>query len=158
MLAFIDATVKGKVDRFIELTSDNRPDDPSIKLHSGLYYHCNDVWNPEVGDLRVQFSFSGLEGTKWTVIGKLEHGKIVPFQTNVQIPVLLVMEGEHTLNDAFKAAHHTHRMHTWSFRFAGWLLLFFAITSTSTLMHILCKFYYFLFILNEYLFFRFFFC
>lgn len=49
------------------------------------------------------------------------------------------MEGEHTLNNAFKAAHHTHRMHTWSFRFTGWLLLFFAITSTSTFLHILCK-------------------
>lgn len=56
--------VKSRVTDFIELTSDSRPDDASVKLHSGLYYHCNDIWNPEVGDLRVQFSFAGLEGTK----------------------------------------------------------------------------------------------
>lgn len=55
--------VKSRVSDFIELTSDTRPDDASVKLHSGLYYHCNDIWNPEVGDLRVQFSFAGLEGT-----------------------------------------------------------------------------------------------
>lgn len=56
--------VKKKITQFTELTSDSRPDDPSVKLHSGLYYHCNDMWNPEVGDLRIQFTFAGLEGTK----------------------------------------------------------------------------------------------
>lgn len=59
----LGSAVKSKVTRFIELTSDSRPEDPSVKLHSGLYYHCNDVFTPEVGDLRIQFSFSGLEGT-----------------------------------------------------------------------------------------------
>lgn len=59
----LGSAVKSKITRFIELTSDSRPEDPSVKLHSGLYYHCNDVFNPEVGDLRIQFSFAGLEGT-----------------------------------------------------------------------------------------------
>lgn len=134
-----DAEVKSKMFRFTEMTADTRPDDPSIKLHSGLYYHCNDVWNPEVGDLRVQFSFAGLEGTKLTVIGQLSNGRIVPFVTNVKISVLLVLEGQHTLHEAFKTEHHLNRISTWSFRFVGWLLLFFAITCTSTLIHILCE-------------------
>ena len=56
--------VKAKMVKFTEITSDNRPDDISLKLHSGMYYHCNDVYNPEIGDLRVQFSFAGLEGTR----------------------------------------------------------------------------------------------
>lgn len=59
----LGSAVKSKVTRLIDLTSDSRPEDPSVKLHSGLYYHCNDVFNPEVGDLRIQFSFGGLEGT-----------------------------------------------------------------------------------------------
>lgn len=53
---------KSKIDNYIEITSDTRPDDPAIKLHSGLYYHCNDVFNPEVGDIRLQFLTAGIEG------------------------------------------------------------------------------------------------
>lgn len=53
---------KSKIDNYIEITSDTRPDDASIKLHSGLYYHCNDVFNPEIGDIRLQFLTAGIEG------------------------------------------------------------------------------------------------
>lgn len=53
---------KSEITNFIDITSDTRPDDPSIKLHSGLYYHCNDVFNPEIGDIRLQFTTAGIEG------------------------------------------------------------------------------------------------
>lgn len=46
---------KNEIDNYIEITSDTRPEDSAIKLHSGLYYHCNDVFNPEVGDIRLRF-------------------------------------------------------------------------------------------------------
>jgi hypothetical protein len=54
--------VISRINTFTELTSDTRPDDSSVKLHSGMYYHCNDVFEPEVGDIRIQFSFAGLQG------------------------------------------------------------------------------------------------
>lgn len=54
--------VKVEIQNYIEITSDTRPEDPSIKLHSGLYYHCNDVFNPEIGDIRLQFLTAGIEG------------------------------------------------------------------------------------------------
>lgn len=53
---------KSKIDNFIQVTSDTRPDDTSIKLHAGMYYHCEDIFNPKVGDIRIQFSFAGLQG------------------------------------------------------------------------------------------------
>lgn len=54
--------VKKEINDYIEITSDTRPDDPSIKLHSGLYYHCADLFNPEIGDIRLQFLTAGVEG------------------------------------------------------------------------------------------------
>lgn len=55
--------VKTEISNFIDITSDTRPEDPSIKLHSGLYYHCNDVFNPEIGDIRLKFQTAGVEGS-----------------------------------------------------------------------------------------------
>lgn len=54
-------TVKSEISNYFEITSDTRPEDPSIKLHSGLYYHCADVFNPEIGDIRLQFLTAGVE-------------------------------------------------------------------------------------------------
>lgn len=54
--------IKNKFNNYVELTSDTRPEDPNIKLHLGLYYHTNDIFNPEIGDIRILFSFAGMEG------------------------------------------------------------------------------------------------
>ena len=31
-------------------------------MHAGLYFHAKDVWESDVGDIRVQFSYAGREG------------------------------------------------------------------------------------------------
>lgn len=52
--------IKDKFNDFIEVTSGERPAGNEVKLHMGIYYHCDDVWNPEVGDIRVQFYYAGV--------------------------------------------------------------------------------------------------
>ncbi|XP_037939725.1 transmembrane protein 43 homolog [Teleopsis dalmanni] len=129
--------VKEKFSNYVELTSDQRPEDASIKLHLGIYYHSNDVFNPEIGDVRLLFSFSGMEGEMYTIVGKLENNKIVPYKTSRGLDVLLVYSGELNLSEVFKQEHHAQRLTTWGFRFMGWVLVFFGATCTSTLLHII---------------------
>uniref|UniRef100_T1GZS0 Transmembrane protein 43 homolog n=1 Tax=Megaselia scalaris TaxID=36166 RepID=T1GZS0_MEGSC len=68
---------KKKIEEYTEFTSDTRPEEPEIKLHMGFYYHTNDVFNPEIGDLRILFSFAGMEGEVYTVVGKLHQNRLV---------------------------------------------------------------------------------
>ena len=63
--------MKAKFEEFTAFTSDERPSDPGIKMHAGLYFHAKDVWESDVGDIRVQFSYAGREGEQVIYAGKM---------------------------------------------------------------------------------------
>lgn len=71
---------------------------------------------------------------QYTVVGQLRGHKIVPYVSRYNVPVLLVESGEHTPERALKTAHYSLKMKTWSVRAIGWLLLFFAVTCTSSII------------------------
>ena len=48
--------------KFTVFASDERPADRSIKLHGDIFYHCDNIEAPAVGDIRVQFSYAGKSG------------------------------------------------------------------------------------------------
>ncbi|XP_067642672.1 transmembrane protein 43 homolog [Eurosta solidaginis] len=129
--------IKNKFTNYVELTSDTRPEDPTIKMHLGLYYHTIDVFNPDIGDIRLLFSFAGMEGEMYTIVGKLVDNKLMPYRTSRGVDVLLVYSGELSIGEVFKQEHHAQRLTTWSYRFIGWVLVFFGVTCTSTLLHII---------------------
>ncbi|XP_017843799.1 transmembrane protein 43 homolog isoform X2 [Drosophila busckii] len=128
--------VKHKFTNYKELTSDIRPEDSSIKLHLGLYYHTNDVFNPEVGDLRLHFSYAGMEGEYYSVVGKLVKNKVTPYVTSRGVRVLLVYSGELSAAEMFKQEHRNQVLHTWYWRFVGCVLIFFGVTCNSKLLRI----------------------
>lgn len=153
----LGTAAKSEITTFIDITSDTRPEDSSIKLHSGLYYHCDDVFNPEIGDVRLQFTTAGIEGNyvsfslrasfvvlitfvcstlQYTIVGQFENGLIVPYETSIETNVMIVLSGRHSIEDAFHAAHYERKLQSWGLRFIGWVFLFFAVTCTSELLSI----------------------
>lgn len=154
---FLSQELKEKFTDFEEVTSDERPDRRDIKLHLGIYYHCRvsissyiislsllfifqDVWNPEVGDIRVQFYYAGLTGEPVTVIAKQEKGMLVPYTTSKGKVMALLRNGNLNIAEMFSAEHWDAKLATWKLRFYGGVFIYFAVICWSRLLRIVCEY------------------
>ncbi|XP_066587375.1 transmembrane protein 43 homolog [Prorops nasuta] len=126
--------LKKKFHDFVEVTSDERPERKDIKMHSGLYYHSNDLWNPAVGDIRIQFSYAGKAGDLYSVVGMLEKGIIVPYITSKGEEILLQRRHKVSVDQMFHLEHVHNYWRTWSIRGLGWLVLFLAATCLANIL------------------------
>jgi hypothetical protein len=133
--------LKEKFNEFSVFTSDERPSNPAIKMHAGLYFHANDVWKPQIGDIRVQFSYAGKTGDQVTVIGKQSGREIRPFETETGDELLILHSGLKTASDLFQHEHAQNRFQTYVFRFGGWLIAFLGFNCLSSFLDILGTFY-----------------
>ncbi|KAL0109598.1 hypothetical protein PUN28_014566 [Cardiocondyla obscurior] len=126
--------LKSKFKDFIEITSDERPEQKTIKMHSGLYYHSVDLWNPQVGDLRLQFSYAGKHGDVYSVVGLLEKDTIKPYYTADGEEILLQQRYRISVEQMF----HFERVHnywrTWANRGLGWLIIFIAASCLANIL------------------------
>lgn len=134
---------KERINNYIEVTSDTRPDDPAVKMHSGRYYHCDDVFNPRIGDLRIQFSIAGVAGELYTVIGTVHNGNIVPFFSKAGKFLMIVRKGELSLEDTLRKEHQAQKLTTWGIRFIGFIFIFTCVSCLSQLITHLCKVFIF---------------
>ncbi|KAH0945621.1 hypothetical protein HN011_000728 [Eciton burchellii] len=133
--AFIFSTeLKKKFNNFVEITSDERPERKDIKMHSGLYYHSIDLWNPQVGDLRLQFSYAGKSGDVYSVIGLLEKDTIKPYYTSHNEEILLQRRHKISVDQMFHLEHVHNYWRTWTIRGLGWLVLFVAATCLTNIL------------------------
>ncbi|XP_046831117.1 transmembrane protein 43 homolog isoform X3 [Vespa crabro] len=140
--AFIlGSELKKKFNEFVEITSDERPERKDIKMHSGLYYHSADLWNPQVGDIRIQFSYAGKQGDVYSIVGMMEKGIIVPYTTSHGEDILLQRKHKMTVDQMFHLEHVHNYWRTWSirkcitiFRGLGWLVLFLAATCLANIL------------------------
>ncbi|XP_043677275.1 transmembrane protein 43 homolog isoform X2 [Vespula pensylvanica] len=126
--------LKKKFNEFVEITSDERPERKDIKMHSGLYYHSTDLWNPQVGDIRIQFSYAGKQGDIYSIVGMMEKGVIVPYITSHGEDILLQRKHKMTVDQMFHLEHMHNYWRTWSIRGLGWLVLFLAATCLANIL------------------------
>lgn len=108
--------LKQKFNEFIEVTSDERPERKDIKMHSGLYYHSSDLFNPAIGDLRIQLSYTGKAGDIYTVVGRLQKGILEPYITTHGQEVLLQRQNEVPVDLIFHLEHRDNYWRTWMMR------------------------------------------
>ena len=128
--------MKEKFSDFKPFTSDFKPAGADFKIYAGLYYHSNNLWNPEVGDYRVQFSYAGRHGEEFTVIGRQSGREIRPYQTQAGEELLILRSGVRDVGDMFRSEHHVNRTTTWIYRLAGWFLAFLGLSCMSSMLDI----------------------
>ena len=54
--------VKRVFTKFHPFSGDEEPPGEKMKLHNGMYFLTSDIFNPAIGDLRIQFYFAGHDG------------------------------------------------------------------------------------------------
>ncbi|KAL7299735.1 hypothetical protein TKK_0007485 [Trichogramma kaykai] len=126
--------LKKKFNDFVEVTSDERPERKDIKMHAGLYYYGEDLWEPKVGDIRVQMSYAGKAGDIYSVVGKSENGVIEPFITSHGQEILLQRMHEISVDQMFHLEHRDNYWRTWAIRGIGWLVMFLAATCLANIL------------------------
>ncbi|XP_015588058.1 transmembrane protein 43 homolog isoform X2 [Cephus cinctus] len=129
--------LKKKFNDFVEITSDERPERRDIKMHSGLYYHSADLWNPQVGDIRIQFSYAGKADDIYSIVGLMIHGTIVPYITSRGEEVLLQRKHKLSVDQMFHMEHVHNYWRTWTNRGLGWLVMFLAATCLANILRTL---------------------
>ncbi|XP_066143904.1 transmembrane protein 43 homolog [Euwallacea fornicatus] len=134
---YLSDSLKDKFTEFETLTSDERPGRSDIKLHMGIYYHCHDVFNPEVGDIRVQFSYAGPTDEPVTIVARQEKGTLVPYITSKGKEIALVRYGKLDLNQIFSAEHWDFKLETWKLRLYGAFCIYFAVICWARLLKII---------------------
>nr|CAI5828028.1 unnamed protein product [Callosobruchus analis] len=133
----IGRQIKEKFDDWVEVTSDERPERRDVKLHMGIYYHCEDIWNPQVGDIRVQFYYAGAAGESVTIIARQDNGFLVPYETTRGHKIALLRYGNLNINQMFSAEHFDARIETWKLRGIGIFILYASCVCLAKLLKIM---------------------
>ncbi|KAL7407486.1 hypothetical protein ABVT39_009335 [Epinephelus coioides] len=119
--------------------------DPFLSIDDDYFYHTQNPRRPEVGDVRVRFSFAGLS-TEMSPFGPAQTVSVVAKQSGDQLKAFKTKSGdtleilyleELSAQEVFEKEHQYNSMKTWGLRAAGWLLMFLSIQLTMRIIYTL---------------------
>lgn len=119
--------------------------DSFLTIDGEYFYHTPNPRRPEVGDVRVSFSFAGLSGEgSWpgpaltvSVVAMQRGEYLGPFKTKSGYTLELLYMQELTAEEVFEKEHQHNAMTTWGLRAAGWALMFLGISLTMRIIYTL---------------------
>lgn len=119
--------------------------DPFLSVDDDYFYHTQYPRRPEVGDVRVRFSFAGLSdetsrlGPPQTVsvVAMQEGEQLVPFKTKSGDTLEILYLEELSAEEVFAKEHQYNSVKTWGLRVAGWALMFLSIQLTTRIIYTL---------------------
>ncbi|KAB5536757.1 hypothetical protein PHYPO_G00111050 [Pangasianodon hypophthalmus] len=119
--------------------------DPFLTVYEDYFYHTANPRRPEVGDVRVSFSYAGLSGEgsfpgpaqKVSVVAMQKEDKLMPFKTKSGDTLEILYLEELTAEEVFAREHQYNVMKTWALRAGGWFLMFLGISLTMRIFYTL---------------------
>ncbi|CAB4007230.1 transmembrane 43-like [Paramuricea clavata] len=103
------------------------------QLRDGILYHSRDPMRPEVGDIRVTFSYAGFCGKPGSphgdpmtvsIVAKQTGHMLGAYETDSGYSLELLYPGKMSAKEIFEAEHASNVAVTWALRGVGWLMFF----------------------------------
>ncbi|TDH14063.1 hypothetical protein EPR50_G00039360 [Perca flavescens] len=119
--------------------------DPFLSIDDDYFYHTQNPRRPEVGDVRVRFSFAGLSGetsnlgpAQTVSIVAMQRGEqLMPFKTKSGDTLEILYLEELSAEEVFAKELQYNSMKTWALRAAGWALMCLSIQLTMRIIYTL---------------------
>ncbi|KPP60406.1 Transmembrane protein 43-like [Scleropages formosus] len=137
-----------KINNFQRLSLGSFPaaaSDPFLTVHEDYFYHATNPRRPEVGDVRVSFSYAGLSGEGSypgpaqvvTVVAMQRDNQLVSFRSTSGEQIEILYLEELSAQEVFEKEHRMNSMKTWALRAAGWALMFLGISLATRIVYTL---------------------
>ncbi|XP_058581844.1 transmembrane protein 43 isoform X2 [Neofelis nebulosa] len=143
---FLSAGLIDKVDNFKPLSL-SKLEDPHVDIirRGDYFYHSENPKYPEVGDLRVSFSYAGLSGDDpdlgpahvVTVIARQRGDQLLPYSTKSGDTLLLLHHGDFSAEEVFRREQKSNSLKTWGLRAAGWMAMFMGLNLMTRILYTL---------------------